>query len=213
MRGDLYKGKGALDLPLSSRGQTRTNSGLPAERTTGRGRRQTLLLQSNETQRYASGDHSRRVCSFPSGHPGTEIRGQHAAPWADPIQQILEQCRGAGSSARKTRIVPILGSSDSIRATITISGIEWRKRSKKLNSRSECWRGDRSHSAGHRRLWRPDQVDCTHNLKCISTIGICTRAAETAPVGTVVNPVFAPTRNKRRPEKKSKTSFATRAAV
>ena len=102
MRGDLYKGKGALDLPLSSRGQTRTNSGLPAERTTGHGRRQTLLLQSNETQRYASGDHSRRVCSFPSGHPGTEIRGQHTAPWTDPIQQILEQCRGAGSSARKT---------------------------------------------------------------------------------------------------------------
>ena len=52
--------------------------------TTGRRRGQTLLPQSDERQRDASGDHPRR--GLASGHPGTEIRGQSVSASADPIQ-------------------------------------------------------------------------------------------------------------------------------
>ena len=83
---DIYKGEGTLDLSVSSGRQIRANGGFPVERTTGRGRCQTLLPQSNKTQRNASSDHSGRVRGFASSRPRTEIRGQPIAPCAAPIE-------------------------------------------------------------------------------------------------------------------------------
>ena len=56
MRRDIYKGERPLDLSLSSERQIRANCGFPAERTTGRGRCQTLLPQGNKAPWNASGD-------------------------------------------------------------------------------------------------------------------------------------------------------------
>jgi hypothetical protein len=57
----------------------------------------------------------------------------------------------------------------------------WRKRSRRLSSRSESWRADGPQRRQFGRLfWPTERVDPTHNLRGISTIGICTRAVRKA---------------------------------
>src|SRR5262249_24021675 len=80
------QGEGPVDLSLSSRRQTRANSGFFVERTTGCSRSQTFFPHSDERQRDALGDHARRVCGVASVHPRIEIRGPHVAASASPIE-------------------------------------------------------------------------------------------------------------------------------
>jgi hypothetical protein len=83
---ETYKGERPLDVPVLSSGQTGSNGGLPAERTTRCCGGQALFPQSDEEPPDTARHHPGRLRSIASGHYRTEVSGNHAASRSNTIQ-------------------------------------------------------------------------------------------------------------------------------
>src|SRR5438093_12489908 len=132
MRRDIYKGERPLDLSLSSDRQIRANCGFPAERTTGRGRCQTLLPQGNKTPWNASGD---TLNAYAASHRAVrELKSGGSLP--RPVQirsnKYLNNVVEQDHRRVKQRTDRCWVSSDSIRRASRSAASNWRKRSKRI---------------------------------------------------------------------------------